>query len=214
MLIKGNGISLPAEIDPKNNICVVVTHLDGQKEWWYGSNIVTDDGDIYYAKKSAGETPSTNENFLQACCVLQNPATADTAGASSVNFKDDTINEVTTPILTGTGSSSWSVQNVNSGAGYPKTNDSDTDNTGRSADAVSYRFDWTTGQIDTGSGNPITGGAILDYDQVTSSAGSAQTITSGAKILTRWNFSTPSSFHKTSTDTLKLFVNHTFNGVG
>ena len=63
MLIKGNGQSLPTEIDPKNNICLVVTHQDGSKEWWYGANIVTNDGDIYYAKKAAGETPSSNEDF-------------------------------------------------------------------------------------------------------------------------------------------------------
>ena len=33
VLIQGNGLSLPTEIDPKNNICLVVTHLDGSKEW-------------------------------------------------------------------------------------------------------------------------------------------------------------------------------------
>ena len=60
MLIHGNGKQLPTEIDPKNNICLVVTHEDGSKDWWYGSNKVTDDGDIYYAKKSASETPATS----------------------------------------------------------------------------------------------------------------------------------------------------------
>ena len=192
MLIKGNGISLPAEIDPKNNICVVVTHADGNKEWFYGSNIVTNDGDIYYAKKGAGESPSSNEDFGNAKCVLQNPSSPDTPA------KTDDYGDISNPITT-----TNAAQAVYSG--YPKTNDSDPDNTGASADAVSYRFDWGTSAIDTSSGNPITGGAI--YDAAVSSPNGS------TKILTHWNFSSPSSFHKTSTDTLKLFVNHTFNGV-
>lgn len=192
LLIKGNGISLPAEIDPKNNICVVITHLDGSKEWFYGSNLVTNDGDIYYAKKGAGETPSSNENFGAAACVLQNPSSADTVA------KTDTYGSVTSKITT-----SGAVRGLSEG--YPKTADTDADNTGAAADAVSYKFEWSTTQIDTSAGNPITGGAIYDVG-VTSPV-------SGTKILTHWNFASPSSFHKTNTDTLKLFVNHTFNGV-
>lgn len=192
MLIKGNGQSLPTEIDPKNNICLVVTHQDGSKEWWYGSNIVTNDGDIYYAKKGAGESPSSNENFANAACVLQNPAVADTPA------KTDTYSSISNPITT-----SGAVRPISST--YPKTADTDPDNTGASADGVSYRFDWSTSQVDTSAGNPITGGAIYDV-AVTSPNGST-------KILTHWNFVSPSSFHKTNTDTLKLFVNHTFNGV-
>jgi hypothetical protein len=192
LLIKGNGISLPAEIDPKNNICVVISHLDGSKEWFYGSNLVTNDGDIYYAKKGAGETPSSNENFGAAACVLQNPSSADTIA------KTDTYGNVTSKITT-----SGAVRGLSSG--YPKTADADADNTGAAADAVSYKFEWSTTQIDTSAGNPITGGAIYDVN-VTSPV-------SGTKILTHWNFASPSSFHKTNTDTLKLFVNHTFNGV-
>jgi len=192
MLIHGNGKELPTEIDPKNNICLVVTHEDGSKDWWYGSNLVTNDGDIYYAKKAAGETPASNENFGASACVLQNPSSANTIA------KTDTYGSVTNPIV-----SSGAVRGLTSG--YPKTADSDSDNTGASADAISYRFDWATNQINTASGNPITGGAIYDVGQTSP--------VSGTKILTHWNFTSPATFHKTSTDTLKLFVNHTFNGV-
>ena len=192
MLIHGNGKELPSEIDPKNNICLVVTHEDGSKDWWYGSNLVTNDGDIYYAKKAAGETPASNENFGASACVLQNPSSANTIA------KTDTYGSVTNPIV-----SSGAVRGLT--ATYPKTADSDSDNTGASADAISYRFDWATNQIDTSSGNPITGGAIYDVGQTSP--------VSGTKILTHWNFTSPATFHKTSTDTLKLFVNHTFNGV-
>jgi len=192
MLIHGNGKELPTEIDPKNNICLVVTHEDGSKDWWYGSNLVTNDGDIYYAKKAAGETPASNENFGASACVLQNPSSANTIA------KTDTYGSVTNPIV-----SSGAVRGLTSG--YPKTADADSDNTGASADAISYRFDWATNQINTASGNPITGGAIYDVGQTSP--------VSGTKILTHWNFTSPATFHKTSTDTLKLFVNHTFNGV-
>ena len=46
-LIKGNENQVPKDIDPKNNICVVKTDIQGNKEWFYGANIVTNDGDIY-----------------------------------------------------------------------------------------------------------------------------------------------------------------------
>ena len=192
MLIHGNGKELPTEIDPKNNICLVVTHQDGSKDWWYGSNLVTNDGDIYYAKKAAGETPASNENFGASACVLQNPSSANTIA------KTDAYVQVTNPITT-----TGAVRGLTST--YPKTADSDSDNTGASADAISYRFDWATNQIDTSAGNPITGGAIYDVGQTSPVA--------ATKILTHWNFTSPATFHKTSTDTLKLFVNHTFNGV-
>jgi hypothetical protein len=192
MLIHGNGKELPTEIDPKNNICLVVTHANGSKDWWYGSNLVTNDGDIYYAKKAAGETPASNENFGASACVLQNPSSANTIA------KTDAYVQVTNPIVT-----SGAVRGLT--AGYPKTADADSDNTGASADAISYRFDWATNQIDTSAGNPITGGAIYDVGQTSP--------VSATKILTHWNFTSPATFHKTSTDTLKLFVNHTFNGV-
>ena len=37
--------------------------IDTIKEFDYTHNLVTNDGEIYYAKKGAGETPATNENF-------------------------------------------------------------------------------------------------------------------------------------------------------
>ena len=196
-LIKGNGNQVPKDIDPKNNICVVKTDTQGNKEWYYGANIVTNDGDIYYAKKACAETPSSNENFAAvasgagATCILQNPSSANSLA------KTDTYNNVTNPIV------STGAQKDCTSA-YPKTNDGDSDNTGAGVDVVTYKFSWTTSQIDTSSGNAITGGCIVDK---------AATLGANPKILTHWNFSSPASFHKTSTDTLTLYVNHTMNGV-
>ena len=196
-LIKGNGNQVPKDIDPKNNICVVKTDTQGNKEWYYGANIVTNDGDIYYAKRACSETPSSNENFgavasgAGATCILQNPSSANSLA------KTDTYNNVTNPIV-----SSGAQKDCTSA--YPKTNDGDSDNTGAGVDVVTYKFSWTTAQIDTSSGNAITGGCIVDK---------AATLSGNPKILTHWNFSSPASFHKTSTDTLTLYVNHTMNGV-
>ena len=196
-LTQGNGNTMPETLDPKNNICVVLKKNDGSKHWFYGSNIVTNDGDIYYAKRACGETPSTDENFgavasgAGATCILQNPSSANSLA------KADDYGEVTNPIVT-------SGAQKDCTSAYPKTNDGDSDNTGAGTDVVTYKFSWTTSQIDTSSGNAITGGCIVDKNS---------TLADGKKILTHWNFASPASFHKTSTDTLTLYVNHTMNGV-
>ena len=196
-LIEGNGNTIPETIDPKNNICVVLKKDNGSKHWFYGSNIVTNDGDIYYAKRACGESPASNENFgaiasgAGATCILQNPSSADSLA------KADAYGQVSNPIVT-------SGAQKDCTSAYPKTNDGDSDNTGAGTDVVTYKFAWTTSQIDTSPGNAITGGCIVDK---------AATLGGSIKILTHWNFSSPASFHKTSTDTLTLYVNHTMNGV-
>ena len=214
-LIKGKG-EPPKNPDPKQNICLVATHNDGTKEWWYGSNIVTDDGDEYYAQQSANVATSgstvPSPNFYACCCVLQIPSSQEAAGTNSANFKDDTIDEFGTPILTGTSSTTWSVVDVESG--YPKANDLTGENSGRGAKVVTYKFIWDTTEINTGSGNAITGGAIVAQANVTRTNTQTPTIASGAKLLTRWNFENPASFHKTGTDTLTLYVNHSMSGTG
>ena len=184
-------------IDPKNNICVVLKKADGTKQWFYGASIVTNDGDIYYAKLACSETPATDEDFRAvasgagATCILNNPSSADTLA------KTDAYQHVLTPIVT-------SGAQKDASSNYPKTNDGDSDNTGAGTDVVTYKFEWTTSQIDTSAGNAITGGCIIDKNSA---------LGTGKKILTHWNFASPASFHKTSTDTLTLYVNHTMNGV-
>ncbi len=202
-LTKGSKNQIPKNIDPKNNICVVRTDVNGDKEWFYGANIVTNDGDVYYAKKACSETPSANEDFgarsgsTGATCILQNPSSADSLA------KTDTYGSVNNPIVT-SGAQKDCTYGGSAPDRYPLTNDQDTDNSGKGVDVVTYKFEWTTSQIDTSSGNAITGGCIVDK---------AATLGSSVKILTHWNFSSPASFHKTSTDTLTLYVNHTMNGV-
>lgn len=81
--------------------------------------------------------------------------------------------------------------------GYPQTNDVDADNTGSGADVTSYLTSYTKADFNAAS---ITHGLITNA-------------TPGASepILTGYAFS--AGFAKTADDTLKVFTNHTFNGV-
>ena len=179
---------LPSEIDPKNNIFVVLENRkSGKKRFWYGSNLVTNDGDIYYAKKGAGETPATDENFLQGKCILQNP------GSSPAVAKDDAWAEFAaqTPI-------SASIDALE--GGFPKANDLSGDNDGKNPDAVTYKYYWDTTNNWTG----IFGGCIVD-------AANYAALGADDKLLTHWAFA--AAFAKTDNDTLTLYVNHTMNGV-
>lgn len=81
-------------------------------------------------------------------------------------------------------------------ATYPKTADGDTDNTGSGVTVATWRFSYTTAE---GNVSGIQEGAIVNNTGTPTSA------------LTHFLFG--SSFSKTSSDTLKVFVNHTFLGV-
>ena len=84
-------------------------------------------------------------------------------------------------------------------ATYPKTNDTgDADNTGDAVDAVTWTFEWTAADFNS---TVITDGIIL-----VGAKGAAE------PILTHFEF-TGGVFTKAATDTLKVIVNHTFNGV-
>ena len=80
-------------------------------------------------------------------------------------------------------------------SGYPRTADNDADNTGGGADIVTWRSSFGTG---IANANGIQEVAIVD------------SLTAPTKALMR---GTLASFNKTSADTLKVFVNHTMNGV-
>lgn len=166
---------------------VVITDRDGKKKTVglnpgdklriHGVNIVTNDGDTYYAQSACGETPTDDFDGASSGLRLGSDNTAPT--------KSDT--DVTT-FLSGTAHAL--------DATYEKTNDGDTDNTGAGVDVVTWRFSYTTSE---GNATGIIEGAIVD-DKTTPTA-----------ALTHFLFA--ASFNKTSSDTLKVFVNHTMNGV-
>lgn len=132
--------------NPKDNVVAVRIRPESNyfvKDWFYGRNLVTNDGDIYYAKKGAGETPAANENFLTGRFEMRN--LADTPA------KVDTYTNVAGPIT-----ASRKTYTV----GYPKTNDTgDADNTGDAVDAVSYLTTWVGADFNDAA---IQGGCIHD----------------------------------------------------
>ena len=81
-------------------------------------------------------------------------------------------------------------------ATYPLRNDADADNTGAGVDVVTYRVSYTTGEANSAG---ITEVIITN---VTPAA--AEPILTHADV---------TAFEKTSSDTLKVFINHTLNGV-
>lgn len=84
---------------------------------------------------------------------------------------------------------------------YPQTNDADGDNTGAGADVMSWLFSYAKGDFNSSA---ITAGALTVAGE-TNWGG-----VTGNPLLSAFNIS---SFQKTASDTLKVFVNHTINGV-
>lgn len=103
-----------------------------------GKNIVTNDGDVYYAQKSAGD--SVTDDFTAGGMRL--------GTSSSAVAKSDT--DVTTFGTDG---------DIAASGGYPKANDGDGDNTGAGTDIVTWRFSYGTGD---GNISGIQEGAITD----------------------------------------------------
>jgi len=170
------------QINPDLNICIVRENQDtGDKTWLYAKNIVTNDGDLYYAQKSVGGTPTTDFGGSDGRMELRT--------GSATPAKDDVYSDVTTPVT---------ASRKAKDSGYPKTADDDSDNTGSGTDIVTWRTSWTTSDFNA---TAIIGGCFH--------AGGASPA-SGSKLLTHFSIT---SFNKTASDTLKIFVNHTFNGV-
>lgn len=82
-------------------------------------------------------------------------------------------------------------------AGYPKTDDDDADNTGAGVDVITWKFEWTGADFNASG---IREGIIT----IPSASGTDP-------LLTRWVWA--DAFSKDADTTLKLFVNHTANGV-
>ena len=170
------------QINPDLNICIVKENNDtGDKTWYYAKNIVTNDGDLYYAQQAVETTPTSDFGGSDGRMELRT--------GSATPAKGHVYSDVTTPIT----ASRKAID-----AGYPKVSDGDSDNTGSGADIVTWRTSWTTSDFNA---NAIIGGCIH--------VGGASPA-SGAKVLSHFSIT---SFNKTASDTLKIFVNHTFNGV-
>jgi len=169
-------------VNPDLNICVVKENSEtGKKTWLYTHNIVTNDGDLFYAQQAVGESPTSDFDGSSGRMELRT--------GSATPAKGDTYAQVATPVT----ASRKAID-----ANYPKTNDGDGDNTGSGTDIVTWRTSWTTSDFNA---TGIVGGCIH--------VGAASPA-SGTKLLTHYSIT---SFDKTASDTLKIFVNHTFTGV-
>jgi hypothetical protein len=163
------------ETDKYNIVAIVKNKYGELKSMVRAKNIVTNDGDLFYAQMAAGEEPT----YAFANCVLG-------TGAVEADKGDDY--DDMTPIA---GSNKAPSEN------YPKTNDSDEDNTGKAVDSVTYKYYWT--------------GADFDEEDITEGCITIAAPEAGSKVLTRFLFA--SAFDKEATDTLTLYVNHNFLGV-
>jgi hypothetical protein len=160
------------------NVVVVLKRSDGEKKIWRykNINIVTNEGDRYYAQKAAEETPTNNFNTMYLGNGVQ-PTWSKTSNHGTL-----------------AGLISGSAKTVASG--YPKTNDTDPDNTGGGVDVVTWKFSWDKTDF---AANGINQADI-------SVAGASPS----SPILTGFNVA---SFNKTLDDTLTIFVNHSIEGV-
>ena len=156
------------------------------KEFDYTHNLVTNDGEIYYAKMGAGETPASNEDFGGTGSGTGYFEMGTTAYAEA---EGDTYAEFSA------GSSAISNSRQTFTSGYPKTNDTgDADNTGDATDAVSYAVNYSASSWNDSN---VEQGCIHDNSSPVDAT----------KLLSVFSFT---SFAKTSSDTLKVFVNHAF----
>lgn len=114
-----HGIQAMGLFVPKHRNVLAVLGTPSGKVLIPASNIVTDAGDIYYAQRGAGETP-TNTFGIHEMCSAGTPS----KGANRSAF---------TPIA--------GTQKAHA-ATYPKTNDDDTDNSGGGVDVVSYKVSY------------------------------------------------------------------------
>lgn len=154
------------------------------KEFDFTHNLVTDDGEIYYAKSGAKETFAANEDFGDTTARFDMGTTGYAENETDVYLQYDVA-----------GSSSITGSILGFTGGYPKTNDTgDADNTGDAIDAVSYAINYSAASwADT----TVEQGAIHE------NASPATT----TKLLAVFSFTL---FAKTASDTLKVFVNHAF----
>jgi len=79
------------QINPDLNVCIVKENsITGQKTWLYTHNIVTNDGDLYYAQKSVAGTPTSDFGGSDGRMELRT--------GSATPAKAHVYSDVTTPI--------------------------------------------------------------------------------------------------------------------
>lgn len=171
-------------IQIKGRVTVVLENKKtGEKKTFETENIVTDAGDLFYAQRAVKTSIPTN--FVDGSGDFDGVMELGTAGASP--GKASNRSNMTTKVA----SSEKAMDST-----YPKLNDGDADNTGAGTDIVTYRVSYGTSEAN---------GTAIDRLIITNpSPGASEAVLMYATF--------GSSFNKTSSDTLKVFVNHSLTG--
>lgn len=153
------------------------------------ANIVTTTGAEYYAERGAAETPTYTFNAGRLA-LASSYRVVESAMAHTLN------NLVFTSGTTGIKTFDF---------GYPKTNDTDGDNTGAGVRVVTYRRTYATSEANF----TIKALGIARASWTTNPASAA----SLRVLLNYLTLSVAQQITKTSSQTLKVFANHSFAGV-
>ena len=168
------------------NVLAILDSEEEGKRLISAGNLVGDAGDIFYAQSAAGEAVTNNFNTGYLSSVTW---TTIAKGIDSDDLANITL-------AAGTGEKTVS-------ATYPKTNDGDADNTGAGNDIVTHLFSYTKGDFN----DPSVAAGAISIAANTSWGGAG----GNDPVFTGYDFA--AVFDKTANDTLKVFVNHTMNGV-
>lgn len=161
---------LDAHLDKRHNVLVVHERADGVRRLITTHNIITDAGDIYYAQKAMGESPTNTFNRL-AFGTGKTATWAKSGSASQYgNLTGAIAGSIKAPAAT-----------------YPKTNDGDAANTGAGANVMTWLASYTSS--DFTSATPVTDGVVTITSPVSGSAiltgftlGTSFTIASGDSV--------------------------------
>jgi len=132
-----------------NVIAILENKKTGEKRIIKTHNIVTNDGDVYYAQSGAAESPTNTFNSMYLG-TTGSPSTGKTSDYSDITFQSGSEKLVKST--------------------YPKTDDGDSDNTGAGVDKVTWTFEYSAGD---GNWTGITEGII----SIASASGSDPVLT-------------------------------------
>jgi hypothetical protein len=141
---------LDTHLSKRHNVLVVIDRADGSRELIATHNIVTDAGDIYYAQKAMGETPTNTFNRFTF-------GTGKTAAWAKSGAASQFGN------LTGSIAGSIKAE----ASTYPKTNDGDASNTGAGLNVMTHLASYTS--TDFTSATAVTDGVITITSAVSGS---------------------------------------------
>ena len=181
------GIWAMGDCVPKhNNILIILEGPEG-RILRAGRNRTTTAGDLYYAQLAATTASVTPTNAFVNMHISTSPFDSGHPAAGTDSGDLPTIiNDATSAPE----------------SGYPKANDSDTDNGGKGTNVVTWAYTWSKVDFSDAS---IEGICIGLTGKTTSDFG-------GSENDPLLNARNETAFAKTADDTLKIFVNHTFTG--